>query len=65
MCVFIFNVLLFAVRGLHCCAGFSLVVGSGGYSLDAMHRFSLQSGLQSLGHEGSVVWPLDSRAQAQ
>ena len=38
MCIFIFNFLSFAVLGLCCCAGFSLVAGSGGYSLVAMHR---------------------------
>ena len=29
--------LLFAVRGLHCCVGFSLVAASGGYSLVVLH----------------------------
>ena len=35
--LFIFN-LIFFVLGLHCCAGFSLVVASGGYSPVANHR---------------------------
>ena len=29
--------LFFAVRGLHCCVGFSLVAASGGYSLVVLH----------------------------
>ena len=34
----LFFVLFFAMLGLCCCMGFSLVVASGGYSLIALHR---------------------------
>ena len=37
--IILFTYLFFAVLGLHCCAGFSLVATSGGYSLVVMHRF--------------------------
>ena len=33
--------LLLAALGLCCCAGFSLVVESRGYSLVAMHRYAI------------------------
>ena len=61
------NSLFLAVLGLHCCVGFFLVVVSGGYSLVAMHGFSLwwllllwssgskANGLQWLRHIGSAV----------
>ena len=37
-----FVYLVLAVLGLHCCAGFSLVVASGGYSPVAVSGFSLR-----------------------
>ena len=45
--------------GLHCCAGFSLVVESGGYSPAVRHRLHVvmepgPSGLQYFQHAGSV-----------
>ena len=50
-----------AVQGLCCCAGFSLVAGSRGYSLLRCAGFSLQStgagarGLQGLKYMGSAL----------
>ena len=35
-CLLFFVCLFLAVLGLHCCVGFSLVVASGGYSLNAV-----------------------------
>ena len=34
----LFIYLIFVVLGLCCCVGFFLAIGSGGYSLVAMHR---------------------------
>ena len=37
--IYIFYLFVLAVLGLHCCAGFSLVLESAGYSLVAGHTF--------------------------
>ena len=55
----VFNRLL-AVLDLHCCRGFSPVVGGGGGSLTAVVSLAVEHelrvhGLQSLRHMGSVV----------
>ena len=47
--------LFVAVLGLHCCTGFSLVGGSGGYSLVEVHRLLIAeashcSGFSCCGH---------------
>ena len=65
-----FICLFWAVLGLLSCVEFSLVAVSGGYSLVAVHRLSLQwlLLLQSTGSRACGLqysWLLDSRAQAQ
>ena len=66
--VIIFICLLWAVLGLRCCTGFSLVAASRGYSLFAVHGLSLQrllllwsmgSGMCGLSSCGS--WALEHR----
>ena len=60
-------IILFAVPGLRCCAGFSLVAASRGCSLAVCAGFSLQGfscGAQSLGHSGfrsCTSWALEHR----
>ena len=59
-----------AVLGLHCCAGFSLVVESGGYSLVVVLGFLIAVISLVLGHGFPSPWRqqlqfLGSRAQAQ
>ena len=65
--LFILKIFIYFWLGLHCCVGFSPVAVSRGYSLVAMHRFSLcgllllwRTGsracrLQELPHTGSGV----------
>ena len=55
---FLFLILFLAVLGLHCCAGFSLVVRSEGYSLVVVSRF-LIVGASLVGHrlEGVSALP--------
>ena len=57
--IYIFYLFVLAVLGLHCCAGFSLVLESAGYSLVAGHTFLIAGashcGARAPGHRLTVV----------
>ena len=57
--IYFFPPFLLAVLGLRCCAGFSLVLESAGYSPVAGHRFLIAGashcGAQALEHRPTVV----------
>ena len=63
-----FMYLLLAVLGVHCCAGFSLVAESGGYTLVALRGFLIavaslvvEHHSRSRGLSGGGSWALEHR----
>ena len=66
MYIILYIYLFLAVLGLHCCAGFSLVVVSGSYSLVTTHRrlvmvASLVAGSRFAGLSSCSSWALKHR----
>ena len=54
--IYIYTIYVLAVLGLHCFMGFSLVVVSGGYFLDAVHRLLTAETSLVLKHRLKGAW---------